>query len=64
MDLIVMTRSFLGEYIQALLDNVEEKIILGGDFNTILDNRHGDVNIDKAGGGIIPNIENSREINK
>ena len=64
MDLIVMTRSFLGEYIQALLDNVEEKIILGGDFNTILDNRHGVVNIDKSGGGIIPNIENSREINK
>ena len=37
---------------------------MGGDFNTILDSRNGTVNIDKDGGGIIPNIENSREINK
>ena len=29
-----------------------------------MDNRHGIVNIDKYGGGLIPNIENSREINK
>ena len=44
--------------IYAALENVEEKIILGGDFNTILDSRNGEVNIDKQGGGIIPNIEN------
>ena len=50
--------------IRALLENVEEKIILGGDFNTILDSRSGTANIDKDGGGVIPNIENSREINK
>ena len=50
--------------IRALLENVEEKIILGGDFNTILDNRSGEVNVDKDGGGVIPNIENLREINK
>ena len=37
---------------------------MGGDFNTILDSRNGAVNIDKDGGGVIPNIENSREINK
>ena len=50
--------------IYAALENVEEEIILGGDFNTILDNRNGVVNIDNQGGGVIPNIENSREINK
>ena len=38
---------------------MEEQIIIGGDFNTVLDNRQGIENLDK----VIPNIENSREIN-
>ena len=42
---------------------MEEQIIIGGDFNTVLDNRQGIENLDKVNGGVIPNIENSREIN-
>ena len=51
------------KYIRVRLENVEEQIIIGGDFNTVLDNRQGIENLDKVNGGVIPNIENSREIN-
>ena len=49
--------------IRVRLENVEEQIIIGGDFNTVLDHRQGIENLDKVNGGVIRNIENSREIN-
>ena len=37
---------------------------LGGDFNTVLDNRAGDLSIDRVGDGFCPNVQNSRVINE
>ena len=37
--------------IRVRLENVEEQIIIGGDFNTVLDNRQGIENLDKVNGG-------------
>jgi exonuclease III len=39
-------------------------IIIGGDFNTILDNRDNIYNLDSVGMGNIPNVVNSRKINE
>ena len=38
-------------------------VILGGDFNTILDTRRGGENLDREGEGVVPNIQNSRFLN-
>jgi hypothetical protein len=48
--------------IRSLLEGWKIPFILGGDFNTILDDRQGEANLDKIGGGRIPNIENHRRI--
>ena len=38
--------------------------IIGGDFNTILDNRGRDLSIDRIDDGACPNLHNSRYLNK
>ena len=38
--------------------------IIGGDFNTILDNRGRDLSIDRIGDGACPNPHNSRYLNE
>jgi exonuclease III len=40
------------------------EFILGGDFNTILDRRNNEYNVDREGVGNIPNIQNSEIINE
>ena len=37
--------------------------IMGGDFNTVIDNRGGDLSIDRLGEGACPNLQNSRFLN-
>ena len=53
------------EFYRNLRDRVEGwglPFVIGGDFNTILDRRLGEANLDREGGGRIPNIRNSEEI--
>ena len=38
--------------------------IMGGDFNTVIDNRGGDLSIDRLGEGACPNLQNSRFLNE
>ena len=38
--------------------------IKGGDFNTVIDNRGGDLSVDRMGEGACPNLQNSRYLNK
>ena len=38
--------------------------IMGGDFNTVIDNRGGDLAIDRLGEGACPNLQNSRFLNE
>jgi hypothetical protein len=56
---------------QAFFRNIENKInqwgnriILGGDFNTILSSQLGEQNLDREGVGRIPNVQNSRILNE
>ena len=50
--------------IRTQCENSGLKTIIGGDFNTVLDNRAGEVSIDRIGEGFCPNIQNSRVINE
>jgi hypothetical protein len=53
-------------FFQGICDTVTREglpFILGGDFNTILDQRRGRDNLDKEGGGGIPNCLNSDFLN-
>jgi exonuclease III len=45
------------------LTRLGERFIIGGDMNTILSTEHGDNNLDRIGGGRIPNIQNSGKLN-
>ena len=49
---------------RALCENSGLKTIIGGDFNTVLDNRAGELSIDRVGDGFCPNVQNSRVINE
>ena len=49
---------------RTLCENSGLKTIIGGDFNTVLDNRAGEVSIDRVGDGFCPNVQNSRVINE
>jgi exonuclease III len=40
------------------------KCIIGGDFNTVISQVNGNLNLDREGEGRIPNIQNSRVINR
>ncbi len=40
------------------------KCIIGGDFNTIICQTNGNANLDGEGEGRIPNLQNSKVINK
>ena len=42
---------------RALWENSGLKTIIGGDFNTVLDNRAGEVSIDRVGDGFCPNVQ-------
>ena len=48
--------------IKGICDSENIPVILGGDFNTVLDNRDGDMSVDRLGNGNCPNIGNSRYI--
>ena len=54
---------FYRKIYQKLKDTTGE-FIMGGDFNTILDNRDNNYNLDRIGRGNIPNITNSRILNE
>jgi exonuclease III len=54
---------FYRKIYQKLKDTTGE-FIMGGDFNTILDNRDNNYNLDRIGRGNIPNIINSRILNE
>ena len=49
--------------IKGICDSENIPVILGGDFNTVLDNRDGDMSVDRLGNGNCPNIGNSRYLN-
>jgi Reverse transcriptase (RNA-dependent DNA polymerase) len=46
------------------LSSQNKEFIIGGDFNTILDRRNNNFNLDREGEGNIPNTANSEEINR
>ena len=51
------------ERIKRICDNENIPVILGGDYNTVLDNRDGELSVDRMGNGNCPNIGNSRFLN-
>ena len=54
------------EFFRNIRSKLEEwglPFIIGGDFNTVLDRTLGDGNLDREGGGRLPNVRNSEEIN-
>ena len=54
------------EFFRNIRQKLEEwglPFIIGGDFNTVLDRTLGDGNLDREGGGRLPNVRNSDEIN-
>jgi exonuclease III len=46
------------------ISSLNKEFIIGGDFNTILDRRNNQFNLDREGEGNIPNAANSEEINR
>jgi exonuclease III len=50
--------------IRNTLERTGKKFIIGGDFNTILDHRLGNENVDREGEGAIPNKRNGEVINQ
>ena len=50
--------------IRKICDEFNGEFIIGGDFNTVLDESEGENSIDRVGVGHCPNILNSKEINK
>jgi hypothetical protein len=46
------------------IDRLGNKFILGGDFNTIINQSIGQENLDREGNGRVPNSQNSRIINE
>ncbi len=45
-------------------DRLGNKFIIGGDFNTIINQSIGHENLDREGNGRVPNSQNSRIINE
>jgi hypothetical protein len=50
--------------ISQFLERENMPFVLGGDFNTILDQRRGAENLDREGEGMVPNLLNSNVINE
>ncbi len=50
--------------LRVIIDRLGNKFILGGDFNTIINQSIGNENLDREGNGWVPNSQNSRIINE